>query len=373
MNEYKQCTRCIMDNASDKTITFLEDGTCNYCNDTLLRMDCEYFPNKAGEQKLHSIINQMKKDGESSRYDCMVGLSGGVDSSYLIYLGYNHGLRMLAVHLDDGLDTDAAKKNVQDICEKSSTDLLMISPDRRQYVDLIRSFFMAGVPNPAIPQDNLIIASLTDIAKENNITYSLVGGNFAMESILERSVTVNAADKKHILAVHNLYGREEIDKLRLLSMFERYIEYKYVSKVKHIRLLNYIDYDLNRVLQELNNFSGFTYPGGKHYESILTRFLQCYYLPEKYGIDKRKSHYSSLIVSGQMTREQALEKIKLPLYPSEEMKKSDIEFLADYLDMTVAQFNEVINQEPKQHQEYPYSSLNKFASTARRFRKYLGD
>jgi N-acetyl sugar amidotransferase len=373
MKEYQQCTRCIMDNASDQSITFKEDGTCNYCNDTLNRKDLEYFPNEIGKEKLNSMIEQMKKETKNDKYDCMVGLSGGVDSSYIIYLGHKLGLRMLAIHLDDGLDIDIATKNVIDICEKSNTDLRMVKPDLKQYVDLTRSFFMASVPNLAIPQDNLIIASLTDIAKENNIKYSMVGGNFAMESILERSVTVNAADKKHILAIHKLYGREKIDKLRLLSMFEKYIDYKYTSNVKYLRPLNYIDYNLERALKELSEFSGFTYYGGKHYESILTRFMQCYYLPEKYGIDKRKSHYSSLIVSGQMTREEALEKMKLPLYPSEEMKKSDIEFLANYLEMSVEEFNKVINQPPKQHQDYPYSNLNKVAPVARKFRRFLGN
>lgn len=366
------CTRCIMDNASDKSIVFYEDGTCNYCNDTLKRMESEYFPNEQGKQMLDQLMEGIKKEGQEREYDCMVGVSGGLDSSYVLYLGYQYGLRMLAVHIDDDLDTETAKENIRKLCEKCNVELIMVKPDIKQFADLTRAFLLASVPNLAMPQDNLLLAALNDTAKKYNVRYSLSGANFAMESILERSTNINAGDKKHIIGIHNRFGRGKIDNLRLFSLYERYIKNKYFNEAKKAYPLNYIDYNLKEALNTLAQFSDYNYYGGKHYESILTRFLQCCYLPEKYHIDKRKSHYSSLIISGQMTREEALEKMKQPFYISEELKNFDLEFIADYLEMSLEEFKNAIALPAKQHNDYPVSSLNKFSGTARKFRKFLG-
>lgn len=139
--DYRICTRCVMDNRSDKTIKFFEDGTCSYCNDALNRMQYEYFPNSKGKKFLENIMAKIKRDGQGKQYDCMVGLSGGVDSTYVIYMGYKYRIRMLAVHIDDGLDTEIALKNVKSICNKTKTDIIFIKPDLEQYKDLTRSFF----------------------------------------------------------------------------------------------------------------------------------------------------------------------------------------------------------------------------------------
>lgn len=371
-SDIKICSRCVMDNESDTTITFLSDGTCNYCNDTLIRKDNEYFPNEKGKQKLDQVMAEIKKGGIGKQYDCMVGVSGGVDSSYIIYLGHQYGLRMLAIHIDDGFDTDIAQNNIKNLCEKAKVDLVTIKPDKLQFADLTKAFLHASVPNLALPQDNLLLAALNDAAEKYNIRYSLSGANFALESILERSTNVNAADKKHIIEIHKQFGEDKINKLRLFSLYERYIKNKYFNKVEKIYPLNYIDYNLNKALEELKFFCDYNYYGGKHYESILTRFLQCYYLPVKYKIDKRKSHYSSMIISGQMTREEALERMKSPLYTSEELRESDFNFISDYLGLSREAFEKAIALPPKQHSDYPISGLNKFASLARKLRKFLG-
>jgi len=366
------CTRCVMDNQSDTTIKFLGDGTCNYCNDTLNRLESEYFPNISGEKMLDKLMAKIKADGLGQQYDCMVGVSGGVDSSYVLYLGYKYGLRMLAVHIDDGLDTEIAVKNIKNLCEKTKTEIIMVKPDLEQYKDLIRSFFLARVPNLAMAQDNILIAALNDTSKKYNLKYSLSGANFALECILERSLGVNALDKKHIIAIHKQFGRGSIEKLRMATFYEGYIYNRYFNKTDKILPLNLIDYNLQNVLAELNGFAGYHYYGGKHYESILTRFLQCYYLPMKYGFDKRKSHFSSMIVSGQMTREEAVERLSRDPYISEELKDFDFTYLADYLDMTRNEFDELISLPPKQHQDYSISAINNYAGLARKFRKYLG-
>jgi N-acetyl sugar amidotransferase len=361
-----------MDNRIDKTIRFFEDGTCSYCNDALKRMKNEYFPNSAGKKSLDDIMAQIKKAGTGKKYDCIAGLSGGVDSTYVVYLGFRYGLKVLAVHVDDGLDAEIAVKNITSLCESTNTNLVMFRPDQEQYKDLIRSFFLARVPNIAVPQDNVIATALTETANRNELKYLLSGVNFAQECILERSVGVNAFDRKHITAIHKRFGRGGIDRLNLTGFYGRYIHKRYFSKMVHVLPLNLIDYNLNNVLTELADFCGYQYYGGKHYESILTRFLQCFYLPVKYGFDKRKSHFSSLIVSGQMTREEALAKLANDPYASKELKEYDFNFIADYLGMTRKEFDDLLALPAKQHQDYPVSVVNSYAGIARKLRKYLG-
>lgn len=369
----KVCTRCVMDDRSDKTITFLEDGTCNYCNDTLNRKSSEYFPDCTGKKILDDIMSRIKRDGEGRQYDCMVGVSGGVDSSYVIFLGYKYGLRMLAVHIDDGLDTEIAIKNINNICSKTKAELIMVKPpDLDQYKDLLRSFFLARVPNIAMPQDNIIASASNDTAKKYDVKYNLSGGNFSLECILERGRGINALDTKHILAIHKQFGKGSIDMLRLATFFEEYIYGRYFNKTSKLLPLNFIDYNLKRVLTELSDFCDYNYYGGKHHESILTRFLQCYYLPVKYGFDKRKSHLSSMIVSGQMTRAEAISELAKDPYQSEQLKNDDFNFLADYLSMTRKEFDALMALPTKDHFDYPVSRINRLAGLARKFRKYLG-
>lgn len=370
--EYKRCTRCVMDNISDPTITFDHEGHCNYCNDVLARRNSEYFPNEEGEKKLDEMMAMLKEKGKGQDYDCIVGVSGGLDSSYIIYLGYKYGLRMLAVHIDDGTDTEVSKQNIKKLCEKANVKLINVCPDEEQYKDLTLAFFKASVPNLAMPQDNLLIQALHDITKQYGIKYSLSGANFAHESILERSTGINAMDKTHILAIHKRFGTKPVDKLRIGNLWSAYIGWRYFSKVTNLYPLNYLDYNKERVLAELKEFSDYNYYGGKHYECVLTRFLQCYYLPEKYQFDKRKSHFSSLIVDGQMSRDVAIEELKKPAYISNELKEQDMNFLADYFGIKRDEFDRIIALPAKQHSDYPKSWLENFEGIARKFRKFIG-
>lgn len=370
--EYQRCTRCVMDNESDPTITFDAEGHCNYCNDVLARRSSEYFPNEEGKKKLDAMMDMLKKEGQGKEYDCIVGVSGGLDSSYIIYLGHKYGLRMLAVHIDDGTDTEISKKNIKNLCEKANVKLINVCPDKEQYADLTLAFFKASVPNLAMPQDNLLIQALHDIVKQYGIKYSLSGANFAHESILERSTGINAMDKTHILAIHKRFGTKPIDKLKIGNLCSAYIGWRYFSKVTNLYPLNYIDYNKERVLAELKEFSDYNYYGGKHYECVLTRFLQCYYLPEKYHFDKRKSHLSSLVVDGQMTREDAIKQLEQPAYVSEELKDKDMNFLAEWLGISREEFDKIVALPAKQHSDYPKSVLESFEGVARKFRKYIG-
>lgn len=368
---YQQCKRCLMDNKSDKTIKFDKSGYCNYCTGIIKRKPLEYFPDAEGKKLLDSMMSEIRINCKDDEYDCLVGVSGGIDSSYILYKGYQYGLRMLAVHIDDGLDNPIAVENLDKLVEATGTKLINISPDRKEYSDILYSLFKASVPNLAIVQDNLIAKSLQDYAEKEKIKYMLDGHNFAHESILERGEAINACDAKYILSIQRKFGKIKIEKLEFLSLIDRYIRRHSRRKVKHIRPLNYMEYNLANAIKELKDFCGFQYYGGKHYESILTRFMQCYYLPEKFGIDKRKSHYSSLIMSGQMTREEGLEKLKKPLYPNLKMLEEDKKFLAEYIGVSVSELDRCIALEPKRERDYPHSVLNEMAPLARKFRRLL--
>lgn len=369
--EIKICSFCVMDNKSDSSITFNEKGECNYCLDTRERKDKEYFPNEEGRKKLEMIIQEIKENTKNDKYNCLVGISGGVDSSYVLYLGYKYSLRMLVVHIDDDLDTDVAKENIEKLCKAANVDLISIRPDKEEYADIILSFLKAGLPNLAMPQDNILHKELFKIQKKYNIKYSLSGANFSLESILERGDFVNSNDGYHIKKIHKEFGKIPMKKIELTSIFREYIINKFFNNIKVIRPLNYIDYNLKNVLEELKEFCGYQYYGGKHYENVLTRFLQCYYLPKKFYKDKRKSHFSSMIVSGQMTREEALEKLKEDPYINQEIFKSDIEILSKYFKITSQELMEYIKSEAHQHREYKISYFNYLGNIARKYRKFL--
>ena len=371
MEKYQRCKRCIMDNKTDKAITFDASGYCNYCSDALKRQSVEYYPNEYGKQKLEEIINLMKEECKGDKYDCIVGVSGGIDSSYILYLGYQYGLRMLAVHIDDGFDNPIATKNIERLVSKTGSDLIIIRPNKEEYADIIYSLLKASVPGLASPQDNLIIKALQDYGIKNRIKYSLDGSNFAHESILERADGINACDKKHILSIQRKYGTKQIKEIQFTSLWDRYVKRHFQKSFKHIRPLNYIDYNLEDAIRQLEDFCGFEYYGGKHYESILTRFLQCYYLPVKFGMDKRKSHYSSLIISEQMDREAALEKMEEPLYKSDILLQQDKQFVADFLGITVEELQKCIDLPGKSPKDYPHSFLNELAPLARKFRRII--
>lgn len=345
-----------MDNSSDSTIVFDEHGHCNYCKSALSYRGRKYFPN--GDVQLKAIVERIKKESKGKRYDCTLGLSGGLDSSYVLYIGARLGLRMLAVHIDDGLDTDIAKHNVDKLCRTANVDIEYIHPDREQYADLTLSFFKAGLQGVAIPQDNILIRALREYTRKFDVKYLLSGSNFALESILEHSAGVSAKDRCHILNVHKLFGTKSIDKLQLESITGYYLS-RVLSPVKTVLPLNYIDYNKDRAFQELHEFSGFEYYGGKHHENVLTRFMQGYYLPVKYGMDKRKSHLSSLIMAGQLSRDEALLELDKPTYESPEIQEADTNLLAEYFGLSRQEFEKILDIPAKQHSDYKMSIFEK--------------
>lgn len=345
-----RCTRCVMDDSSDRYILFDEEGRCNYCNSTLQNIGKVYFPNQKGNEKLKLLLKEIKDSEKNKKYDCIMGISGGLDSSYLLYLGYKWNLRILAIHIDDGYDTDISKSNIRKLIEKTGFDYEVITPDSEQYNDLILSYMKAGVPNLAVPQDNILLAFLYKKLEEYRLNYFLSGGNFALECILQRDNTYSNTDTNNIYAIHKMFGTKPIDRLEFISE-ERIKEKETKEHIKTCRPLNYIDYNRDRAFEELRDFCGYEYYGSKHLENTLTAFIQLYWFPKKFGVDKRTSHLSSMIVSGQMNREAAMKVLEKPICDNDKME-SIIEIVKKGLGLSDGQFERIMNVQVHQHADY---------------------
>ncbi len=354
MKEYKQCTRCIMDNKSDDTIKFDENGFCNYCTDALSLKNRVYFPNEEGEKKLKIFIDKLKYENKDKKYDCVMGVSGGLDSSYLAYLGsVKWGLRILAVHIDDGFDTEISKRNIERISNFPNFDLKIIKPDEKQFTELTKAYMRAGVPNLATPQDNVLFSSLYKFMKEHKLKTFLSGGNFSLESILQRGNTYTVYDTKNIKYINKKFGSDSISKLNLMSALKKDIDC-YLMGIKTLLPLNFVDYNRDKSLKELFDYCGFEYYGSKHLENDLTKFIQQYWFYKKFNVDKRTSHLSSMIVSEQMSREEAQKEYELPLYDEKEMEGT-INKVLNKLNMTKEEFDKIMMEPARQHQDYPTS------------------
>ncbi len=356
MAEIHYCRRCVMSDVSDKYIRFDSEGYCNYCTEAIGKINTTtYFPNEEGKRRLDAMLDKIKSENRDKPYDCMMGLSGGLDSSYLAYLGHNWGLRILAVHIDDGYGTEITNDNIKKLCDAANIELRTIVPDREQYDDLTLAYMKAGVPNLAVPQDNIFNAFLYDTLLKEKLKYFLSGGNFALECILQNDHVFNAMDTVNIKDIHKKFGTKPMDKLKLISSYKKYADIK-LGRMVEFRPLNYIDYNKDRAFAELKEFCGFEYYGHKHLENILTAFIQLYWFPQKFGVDKRSSHLSSMIVSGQMTRENAMREMEEPLYDEKQMNEY-ISIIKQRLALTDAMFEELMNAPTHGHEEYRHEKL----------------
>lgn len=364
-----QCKRCIMDDSSDPYFHIEENGYCNYCNEAIEKMNQYYFPNCEDDTNLKHLIAKLKEEGKGKKYDCVMGISGGLDSSYLAYLGSKKwGLRILAFHVDDGYDTEISKRNIKRLASLPNIDMDYIVPDAKQFNELTRAFFFAGVPNLAMPQDNILFAELYKRAKDYKIQSFLTGGNYSLESILQRGNTHRNTDEKNIKDIFKKYGRGSINKLHFISPFKLDLYY-YFNHLTSYTPLNLMKYNREEAINELNREIGFEYYGSKHLENDLTKFIQLYWFPHKFNVDKRKSHYSSMIVSNQMTREEALELMKKPLYDEEDMAKT-IEMIKDRLDISDVEFDKVMSSPAHQHDEFRVSHYEERKENLKKFLHY---
>ena len=351
--EYQICTNCIMD-TSDSEISFDENGVCTHCIRFENVIKPRWFPNEVGRKKLDKIIEQIEIDGKGKEYDCVIGLSGGVDSSYLAYVLRTEypELKILAIHIDGGWNSELAVHNIENIVKILDIDLYTGVINWEEMKDLQLAYFKSQLANQDVPQDHAFFATLYNVANKYSIKYFLTGGNFATESILPSSWGYNSLDGKQLKTIHKKFGKIKMKEYITVSFFKRKIYYPYIKKFKIIRPLDFMKYnkdEAKNIIMEKINWKDY---GGKHHESRFTKFFQAHWLPTKFGYDKRRAHLSSLIVSGQISRKKALEEINKPLYNAKELIV-DIEFLSKKMGLSVKEFKNIMKMPNKAFGDYP--------------------
>jgi N-acetyl sugar amidotransferase len=347
-SDYRICTRCLMD-TSDPEIVFDEQGVCNHCHDYDRLVAQKVLEGEAGQKYLENLVEKMKQDGHNKPYDCIIGVSGGVDSTYVAYLVKKMGLRPLAVHMDNGWDSELAVKNIEETLKRLGIDLYTEVLDWEEFKDIQVAMLKASTPDSEVPSDHAISAVLGNMADKLKVRYIISGANVRTETHLPRAWSYGHFDWKYIRSVHRQFGSRPLKSFPHIGFFTYY---RRLLTHHRIDILNYIDYNKNEAMQILQNELGWRYYGGKHYESIYTRFYQGYILPSKFGFDKRRSHLSSLICSGEITREAALEELDKPTY-APAMQEEDREYVVKKLGLTDEQFEAIINAPRKTFWDYP--------------------
>jgi N-acetyl sugar amidotransferase len=336
---------------TDPEITFDDKGVCNHCHEFDNVTSKRWYPNEEGKKRLSQIINSIKSEGNGKDYDCIIGLSGGVDSSYLALKAKEWGLRPLVVHVDAGWNRELAIANIEAIVDYCGYDLHTHVVDWQEMRDLQLAYFKAAVANQDVPQDHVFFASLYHFATQNNIRYILSGGNIATESIFPKSWQGSAMDAINLKAIHKKYGKIPLKSFSMIGIYKLYFWYPFVKGMSTVRPLNYMYYNKSNAIAELETTIGWRSYGRKHGESIFTKFFQNYYLPTKFGYDKRRPHLSSLILSSQITRREALVQLEEPLYDSNELE-TDIVYFCKKLQITKSEFQKLMTTPVRHHSEF---------------------
>lgn len=349
---YQICTNCIMD-TTDSNITFDEKGWCDYCNNYYSNILPNWHPDERGEREIMARVQKIKADARGRDYDCLLGISGGVDSSYLAYLAKEQfGLRPLIFHVDAGWNSQQAVNNIEMVVDGLGLDLHTEVVNWLEMKDLQLAFFKAGVPHLDTPQDHAFFASLYNFAAKHGIKHILNGGNYSTECVREPlEWHYHASDLRQLKDIHKRFGTRPLKTFPLSDIFTYKIYYRYVKGVQVTRPLNYVPYVKENAMKLLVDRFGWQPYAHKHYESRFTRFYEGYWLPTKFGFDKRRAHFSSLILTKQMSREDALKKIATPAY-DESTIAQDFEYVATKLDISVTELQGYLNGPNKSYRDY---------------------
>ena len=344
------CKKCIMD-TSDPEIVFNENGICNHC----LRYD-EVFNSRVNvnnkDEKLKKLVHKIKKSSSASEYDCIIGVSGGVDSTYVAYLCKELGLNPLAIHFDNGWNSELSVKNIENCLDILNIDLITYVIEWDYYKEIQKAFLYSSTPDGEIPTDHAINALLFNEAKKRGLKFIINGMNFATESMNVRRWSYGHSDWKYIKNIIKRFSK--INKFKNyphFSLFQLILNILF-HRIKVVSILNYIDYNKENAMDIIKNILKWVYYGGKHYESIYTRFYQGYFLPNKFNIDKRRGHYSDLIRSKQMSREEAIKLIKKDPYPDQSLKAEDLEYVLKKFELSESDFDEIMKMKKKSFLDY---------------------
>jgi len=336
---------------TDPLIFFDAKGQCNHCTEFLDKRARHQYRGAESDEALKAIVAEMKQAGAGKEYDCVVGLSGGIDSCYAAYICRQHGLRVLAVHMDNGWNSEEAVQNIRTIAEKLHVGYESYVLDWEEFKDLQLAFLKASIPEADTPTDIAILASLHKVASQYGVKYIISGGNFATEGILPKCWHYNAKDLRYFNHIQKKFGTQKLRKFPTFG-FKKEMYYKLVKRMKMVYMLNFVPYDKEETMAFLQKELDWKYYGGKHYESKYTGFIQSYYLFEKFGIDYRRATFSSQICAGAIEREEALK--QLVSKPYDEVKTAEEKkYIAKKLGISFEEFEAVLHLPAHWYWEYP--------------------
>ena len=348
---YQRCTNCVMD-TSDSAITFDEHGVCDFCNDFYQNIQPSWQDKLKDPDLLRRTAEPIKAASKGRKYDCIIGMSGGVDSSYLCYVAKElMGLNPLVYSVDTGWNLNVAVENIERIVKALDLDMYTEVVDWNEMKDLQLAFFKSQVPYQDTPQDHAIFAGLYNYAVKHGIQYVLTGANSATECIRSPVEWVYMNDLKMIRDIHHKFGTRPLKTFPLCGMVKYRVYYPIFKGMKRVAPLDMVEYNKEKVKLFLQERFGWQPYENKHYENVFTRFYEGYYLPHKFGYDKRKCYFSNEILAGTMTREEALAELEQPPYDPQQMEE-DKAYIAKKLGLTVEEFQTIIDGENKTFRDY---------------------
>lgn len=339
---------------SDTRISFDENGVCDHCKSFYSNVLPQWHPDGHGKKELLEIVKKIKKEGEGKDFDCLLGLSGGVDSSYMLHLAVKEfGLRPLVFHVDGGWNTELSVHNIQVMIDKLGLDLYTEVINWEEMKAFQLAFFKSGVPHIDIPQDHAFIATLYNYAYKYNIKYILNGGNISTEGIRNpMEFYYYGTDMKQINFIRKHFCENKLESYPFSSILRHKFYLRYIKGIKVLKFLDYLPYNKKEAIKTLKEEYDWTPYPQKHFESRFTKFFESYWLPERFGFDPRRVQFSSLIVTGQMKREDALEELKKPAYDPETIE-NDINYIASKLEVSKEELMSYFNIEKKFYWDYP--------------------
>lgn len=350
---FQVCTRCVMD-TTDPDITFDTLGQCNHCTNYIDNILPYTYHKSTSEKDWELILQSIKAKGKSKKYDCLVGVSGGIDSSYVAHLCKEYGVRPLLWHLDNGWNTEISNQNVRKLANKLEYDLETITLDWNEFKEIQLAFLRSSIVDFEMPTDIAILGASYQLAAKHDIPTILSGGNFSAEGILPLQWGYHVMnDMKIYRHIVKKYSKLPLKNTPTAGFFDNFY-FKFIKKIKTYYPLNYIDFNKDEAKEFLLKDYEFGDYGGKHQESKITGFWQAYVMPMKYNMDYRKATLSSQICSNQLTREEALEELNKPTY-SEEQAQKDISFIANKLNISEEEFKSFLQLPPKTYVDFPNS------------------
>jgi N-acetyl sugar amidotransferase len=368
--EYQICTNCVMD-TSDSRITFDENGVCDHCRDFYANVKPNWHTDERGRAELEKIVAKIKEDGKKRDFDCILGMSGGVDSSYLLHLAVTElGLRPLVFHVDGGWNSELAVNNIQVMIDKLGLDLFTEVINWEEMKDFQLAFFKSGLPHIDIPQDHAFVATLYKFAEKYDIRYILNGGNISTECVRNpMEFLYYGTDMVHLKDIRSKFSTNKMETYPFSHVLKHKFYLRYIKGVQVVKPLNYMPYFKEDALKLLADTYGWKPYPQKHFESRFTKFYEGYWLPERFGFDTRRVQFSSLILTGQMTREEAIEKMKVPAYNPVTIE-DEFNYIATKLGITSEELHGYFNMPKKFY--WDYKNMESMFNMGAKVLKFLG-